>query len=443
VKLKWDKLLSNKRKLKKEKNTDNRSHFQKDYDKIIFSNAFRRLGRKTQVHPFGGHNDHVHVRLTHSLEVSSVGRSFGYKLTEFLLEQNQFPQKRDINDISTIIQVACLGHDIGNPPFGHAGEFAIRDWFGNNKNYLKKLKTAQQNDFLLFEGNAQGFRIVTNLEYDSQNGLNLTYASLASLVKYPWCSDTKQAKMKQKFNILQSSKDDFYEIFENLGLISKKGFIRHPLSYLMEVADDICYRIVDTEDAVEMGILTFAQGVEILESVIRLSQKEFDYKQINLSNPSQIMSKLRSKAINVLINITFDEFVKKYKNIMHGDFDTTLLDSAKEDSEFRDVFEMIDEIMKNRVFATKDKVQIELGGYEIIKILLDVFVEAVCDLETNKEKISYKNKKLLNLIGSEKPTTKDSYYTKLLKITDYISGMTDDYATNLANRLHGRFDRWM
>ena len=203
--MKWCALLSQKRLNKHDDgiHLDARSQYHKDYDRIVFSSAFRRMGRKTQVHPLAN-NDHIHTRLTHSIEVGSVGRSLGLIIGEFLKQQGDLPADISPQEIGAIVQAACLAHDIGNPPFGHAGEFAIRHWFNENRQHLAQLNAAELNDLAIFEGNAQGFRVVANTENHYNNGgLHLTYATLGTLMKYPWFSDNPIAAQQGKFNFFQ------------------------------------------------------------------------------------------------------------------------------------------------------------------------------------------------------------------------------------------------
>jgi dGTPase len=449
---KWEKLLTNKRlgeEYPKKTGEDIRSDFQKDYDRIIFSNSFRRLGKKTQVHPLAK-NDHIHSRLTHSLEVSSVGRSLGLKAGNLLRKKGDLPENYNESDIATIVQVASLAHDIGNPPFGHAGEYAIRHWFqSEGKKYLKPLNKEQKNDFRLFEGNAQGFRIVTQLEEKyMKGGMRLTYASLGTLVKYPWCSYSTKAIDKQKFNIFNSEKEIFKKIFEELSLKScNHVYKRHPLSYLMEAADDICYGILDIEDAVELSIVSYDKAKDILCDIIKLEPnrkvkktycKELDK---NLTKRRGI-GKLRAKAINSLIELVFEEFENEYDCIVNGEYDGSLLDGIKrKNPEIKEIFKKIKKINQENIFAERRKIEIEIGAYEIISILLKNLSECVLLLERVKkiENLPFKYKRILDLMGEEHPTEKNSYYENLLKVTDYVSGMTDNYATYVANQFSGKF----
>ncbi|MGL6250217.1 MAG: dGTP triphosphohydrolase, partial [Billgrantia desiderata] len=243
-----------------------RSPFHKDHDRIVFSGSFRRLGRKTQVHPLTD-NDHIHTRLTHSLEVGCVGRSLGMIVGELLRER--LPKWITPADLGVIVQAACLGHDIGNPPFGHAGEYAIRDWFkraeADGSGLLEGLSERERADLLTYEGNAQGFRIVTQIEYNQfRGGMRLTAATLGTLLKYPWT--VEHGGSAGKFGCYQSERPLLEDVTRCLGLLPRgEGrWCRHPLAWLVEAADDICYALLDLEDGLEMGILRFEEVAEVL-----------------------------------------------------------------------------------------------------------------------------------------------------------------------------------
>ena len=281
-----EKLLSKKRNKGTEISIDKdeeiyRSSFHKDYDRLIFSNSFRRLSRKTQVHPLSK-NDHIHNRLTHSLEVASVGRSLGLKAGEFL--KKKYPQV-EINpyDIAYIIQTACLAHDIGNPPFGHAGEEVIKEWFIRNKeqDFLKELSENEISDFQHLDGNAQSFRIVTQLENNLSNGgMRLTFATLGTLIKYPYSSSECKSLGKSKFNFFQSEKEFFEFLFTKLDLKIENDYLRHPFSYLMEVSDDICYGLLDLQDAFELKLITLTDIEKIFILLCGKKETKRTYKNI-------------------------------------------------------------------------------------------------------------------------------------------------------------------
>jgi dGTPase len=299
--MQWETLISPVRLwLEDENELDScKNQFSRDYDRVLFSGAFRRLGKKTQVHPLAS-NDHIHNRLTHSLEVASVGRSLGLSVGDKIKEE--LPATFTPFDLGQIVQAACLAHDIGNPPFGHAGEEAIRSWFTTKPELLSDFSDDQKDDFLNFEGNAQSFRIVTKLENNSnEGGMRLSYSTLATLLKYPWT--TKEIKKIKKYSCFQSEKDLLSKVSDRVGLIKQDEFhyCRHPLAFLAEAADDICYRILDIEDAHELSILTFEEVKEILSP---LCQDDKDYKKIvdsDVYSPRRKISYLRGKSISKLL----------------------------------------------------------------------------------------------------------------------------------------------
>lgn len=329
----WEKLLSKKRdwgnKLYEADKKEDvyRSSFHRDYDRIIFSNSFRRLSNKTQVHPLSK-NDHVHDRLTHSLEVASVGRSLGLRAGELLQIRD-----KSINpyDIAYIVQTACLAHDIGNPPFGHAGEEVIKEWFKKNKrkNFLKGLSKKERNDFQHLDGNAQSFRIVTKIENSiGKGGMRLTFATLGTLVKYPYTSDECKRTKKSKFNFFQSERDFADDLFSELGLKEKDGrYRRHPLSYLMEASDDICYGLLDLQDAIELNVITLKDTKKIFKSLCRKEDFEETYK-------SKTMSDLNK--VSKLVALSMDRLARHVMVVFEKNFDN--LNSQKQPSDLIELF---------------------------------------------------------------------------------------------------------
>jgi len=428
-------LFSTKR---KEKTTlSMRKDFERDYDKVIFSDAFRRLNAKTQVFPFmrfdqSTRNDNIHTRLTHSLEVSSVGRSLGFGFGKILKERGE---NIEPYEVAVLTQVACLIHDLGNPPFGHMGEFAIREWFSNEgSKYLEDLDESMRYDFLLFEGNAQGFRFVTKMD-DSyvENGMNLTFASLASIVKYPWISSDERAKKKKKFHIFYSEREIFEEVFNDLGLKKDDMFIRHPVSFLMEAADDLCYRILDIEDGVELGILSYEEAKAVLFKVIKLKYNNFEINESLSKN--QKIAQLRGAAISSLTYLVFEEFKQNLEKILNGEFQQDLLSSLKENNKVvLDILEGVNNIYR-KLFNSKS--EIELGSYELIVVLLRTFVDAVYKFHHNK--IGYNEELAIKLLGNFAPLKENSYFENLHRVMDFIAGMTDNYSLYLANQLRGNF----
>lgn len=432
---KWGMLLSAKRfKKSNSEQADTRNEFHKDYDRIIFCSAFRRLGKKTQVHPLSK-NDHIHTRLTHSLEVSSVGRSLGQKFGEYLHERKELPGTITSQDIAAIVQVACLAHDIGNPPFGHAGEYAIRHWFKENINKLCLTDRHELNDFLYFEGNAQGFRVVTQIENRRlQGGLNLTYATLGALVKYPWLSSCELAEYKRKFNFFKSEEEIASEIFGELGLVNNETNLisRHPLSYLMEGADDICYKVLDIEDGLELGLLRYEEVEGLL---VKLAGREYEPNRIEEGwSDRRKIYYLRSRAIKNLINEVLKICKDNYDDILRSEFQGDLISRISGD--IADGIVMAKELTNKNIFLCKRKIQLELGAYETISTILEALIDSVNEHKRGGN-ISFKSERIMDLIGRRYYDEKASHYENYMLITDQVSGMTDDYASYIAGQLRG------
>lgn len=349
-KMKWGRLLVEKRFHHPNNNGEEkngRSQFEKDIDKITFSSAFRRLGRKTQVHLLS-ENDHIHTRLSHSLEVASVGRSLGVMVGQWL-EDNKEKKKIELPDkfppskIGEIVEAACLAHDIGNPPFGHAAEEAIRKWFQENINDNKELNDTEQRDLKNFDGNAMAFRVVTYKEYyEKEGGMRLTYPTLGALMKYPWTSHF--AKKDHKFSCFKTEYGNFCEIAKELGLIEKQHnisnsqaeYARHPLAYLVEAADDICYRVLDIEDAIELNLLSekYLEDQNFVEflnekKALREEQQRLLKDNISLRIKNGL---LRGKMINLMIEEIFKAFENNYERIMEGSLDSSLMSKTNNDS---------------------------------------------------------------------------------------------------------------
>jgi len=440
-----EKLLSKKRyknnkMIADEKEEKYRSSFHKDYDRLIFSNSFRRLSKKTQVHPLSK-NDHVHNRLTHSLEVASVGRSLGLKAGEFL--DKKYPDK-GINpyDIAYIIQTACLAHDIGNPPFGHAGEEVIKEWFTKNKEkyFLKGLTEDEILDFQHLDGNAQSFRIVTQLENNSFNGgMRLTFSTLGALIKYPYSSSFCKKSGKSKFNFFQSEKDFFKILFKELGLIKEDGkYKRHPFSYLMEASDDICYGLLDLQDAVELNIIRINDIKEIFNL---LSGEENTKETFNNEKFSDIQktSKLIAISINNLAIHTMEIFENNFDDIVNDKLKENDLIKLFTDEKLKTGISEAKEFAKNNIFNEKRKIELELGAYNIIETLLNSLILATYELYKirDENKLSFRNKRALALMGEDKPSKDDNLYSMYQRVIDYIVGMTDNHAKYIANQLNG------
>lgn len=429
--LNWETLLSATRFGHPASLDPNRSDFHRDYDRIIFSTAFRRLGRKTQVHPFSV-NDHVHSRLTHSIEVSSVARSLA--ITVFNEIKNEFPKNFNAYHLGTIAQSSALAHDIGNPPFGHAGEAAIRDWFKKNRDSapLRDFSDKEMKDFENFDGNAQGVRILSKLEYHFlDGGMRLTYPTVASMMKYPYlsCYGTPAS-------LFQTEADDYRAMAYVLGIPEMENgkWMRHPLSYLVEAADDICYCILDVEDAIELGILQFADVRNMFEYLCG-PQVDID-KEYNESgqNFRDFLSSVRGLAVQNLIDDVAQVFVNHYPEIMNGELRGTLLDLA--DSDAVNGIRIAKRLGRERIYPDRRKTELEVGSYTTLSTVLDAFVSGVYEFR-KFGKSSYRASRIVRLIGQAKigqsVTPLEAYH----QVLDFVSGMTDNYASYLARQISG------
>lgn len=435
--MEWPKLLSSKR-LGIEDTTQfdepGRSVFHKDCDRIVFSSSFRRLGKKTQVHPLA-ENDHIHTRLTHSIEVASVGRSLGINIGEMI--QDQLPSHITPANIGQIVQAACLAHDIGNPPFGHAGEEAIKSWFKQPKTdiLLQDLEEHEKFDFCNFEGNAQGFRVVSQLEYYiCEGGMRLTYASLAAMLKYPWTS--RETTKVSKFSCFRSEEEILQKIAEQVGLIKVDDYkyCRHPLAFLTEAADDICYRILDLEDAHEMRILTFNEILDILKPLCGDDPNlERVLDSSNMSNRRK-MSYLRAKSIGNAIQEVARVFVNNLNEILDGKSQRELISICSD--EVRKPLDKAKSIARDRIFNHPRKIELEIGSYTTLGVLLETFCNAVRE-QVMGRKLSFRSERILSMMGVNAPKKGESLYYSYMRVMDYISGMTDSYATHMAKQIGG------
>ena len=429
--LDWETLLSATRYSHPSSPDPNRSEFHKDYDRIVFSTAFRRLGRKTQVHPFSI-NDHVHSRLTHSIEVSSVGRSLAISVYNRI--RDTLPKHLNEQQFGTIVQSACLAHDIGNPPFGHAGEAAIRDWFMNHRDSeaFQGLSDREMADFLNFDGNAQGHRILSKLEYHFlDGGMRLTYATIGAMVKYP-----RIAEHGIPTSIFSTEAELYRETCRTLGLPEKEDGVwtRHPLSFLMEAADDICYSILDVEDAIELGILGFA---DVRDLFILLCNHEVDVDEEfreQQGNFRDFLSSIRGRAIQNLIEDIAQVFTDHYGQIMKGELDKSLLDLSKSDP-VRGI-RMAKRLGRERIYPDRRKTELEVGSYTTLSTVLEAFIPGVHSYRKSGIQ-SYRAERIVRLMGKSKidaaPTPAEAYH----QVLDFVSGMTDNYATYLARQIGG------
>ena len=441
--MKWEQLLSLKRqgdtsKRLRIEQDDTRLGFEVDYDRIIFSSAFRSLQDKTQVIPLSK-TDFVHTRLTHSLEVSVVGRSIGRLVGKKIIEK--YPHLQTIhgfqmNDFGAIVAAAALAHDIGNPPFGHSGEKAIGEYFsiGNGKQFKEQLTTKQWQDLIDFEGNANGFSVLTSSRPGIEGSLRLSYATLGAFTKYPKESLPKKPTSNiadKKYGFFQSDKDFFQEVAEELGMISNKsrediGYERHPLAFLVEAADDICYTIIDFEDGINLGLVSedFA-----LEYLIKLVKNTIDTgKYQTLTTKEDRISYLRALAIGNLINDAVRVFLENEETILNGKFHFALMDKSQYKAQMDDIIKLS---VKN-IYQSKEVIEKELSGYQIINNLLDKFITAYNN--NHEGKATNYDKLLLKILPEKHHIEKESLYERLLHICHFVSMLTDSKAL-LFNKL--------
>jgi dGTPase len=424
-------------------NNDNeRSEFERDRNKIIFAPCFRSLQNKTQLFP-APHNDFIHNRLTHSLEVAEVGKSLGNLVAKRIITNNvETGLMPDFaKDVADIISASCLLHDVGNPPFGHAGEDAISSYFKDNQAYLKKkLSLGVINQLAHFDGNAQTLRIISN-----SNSLNLTLATVATVIKYPTVYD-KNSFYGVKHSVFNSELPLLYQAFEGCKIIKSVRhpniFVRHPLVFLMEAADDICYRLLDLEDAHKIGLVSYLEAERLLVQIInsRRSDLSFVYDSLAFLSIEDKFARLRSYVINILINEAVNRFIEYYDDIMSGDYTRLIIDGKLyglidmliyEQSELSDALQEINKYVQQNAYLHPPVVEIELAGYEILGFLLEQFVSAV--IEQN----SKRHDKLLQLLPEGALRSGMDTSQRVMAVIDYLSGMTDRFAYGLYRKLKG------
>lgn len=420
-----------------------RTDFQRDFDRIVFSSAFRRLQDKTQVFPLSN-NDNVRTRLTHSLEVACVGRTLGTKVGHSIIQRHDlkgvYPP-----DVGAIVAAACLAHDIGNPPFGHAGEDAIRSWFETSmtgRAILDALPEARREDFLRFEGNAQGFRLTARLQSpDNRGGMQLTCATLGTAAKYPrasWLAGPSPAGIAfRKFGFFQDDGDLFAELADQLGLpaAGQGAWLRHPLAYLVEAADDICYRIIDIEDAFRLNQLDY----ELVRSLLLplAGDGEVRRKLDRIVRPRDRVEYLRAKAIGQVIDEVHQCFMAHEEALLSGEFRTELLDIIPAAA----AMQALKTCAEERVYISHPVVEVAAAGFEVLGGLLQTFVTTVNDIAERGDWASPKSRMLIHLIpeqflGPGRIPDPD-LYRRVLGITDFVSGMTDSYAVTLFKKITG------
>ena len=440
----WEQLLSLKRfgdtqKRDRIAQDETRLGFDVDFDRIIFSSAFRSLQDKTQVIPLS-ETDFVHTRLTHSLEVSVVGRTLGRRVGKVLLERhpNLATLGYTFNDFGAIVAAASVTHDIGNPPFGHSGEKAIGEYFktGNGAKYKDQLTEKEYQDLIDFEGNANGFKILTESREGVSGGLRLSYATLGAFLKYPKESLPKKPTTHiadKKYGVFQSEKKAFLEVVEDLGMLQKSttaiSFYRHPLAYLVEAADDICYTIIDFEDGINLGLI---EEEFALEYMIKLVKDTIDSKKYHsLKHKTDRVSYLRALAIGVLINEAVDIFLANEEAILEGAFEKSLLEKCKYEAQINDILK----ISFAKIYKSTEVVEKEVAGYRIIADLLDVFVTALNN--TFDGNPSNFDALVLNLLPEEYKTESVHLYDRIMKVCSYVSRISDSYAIRMHKKLTG------
>ncbi|MFP9114028.1 deoxyguanosinetriphosphate triphosphohydrolase [Flavobacterium sp. RHBU_3] len=444
--MQWEQLLSLKRqgdttkRLRREQD-DTRLGFEVDYDRIIFSSAFRSLQDKTQVIPLSK-TDFVHTRLTHSLEVSVVGRSLGRLVGKKIIEKHPYLAEvhgYQPNDFGAIVAAAALAHDIGNPPFGHSGEKAIGEYFknGNGFKYRAHLKDKEWQDLIEFEGNANGFSLLTATRPGIEGGLRISYATLGAFMKYPKESLPKKPTSKiadKKYGFFQADKESFQDVAQDLGLIPNKsgddiGFERHPLAYLVEAADDICYTIIDFEDGINLGLISEDYALEYLIKLVKDNVQVEKYK--SLTTKEDRISYLRALAIGSLINDAVSVFMENEEAILAGKFPYALTDRGSYTAQMKDIINIS---IKN-IYQSREVVEKEVMGYRIINTLLDAFCTAYNNkfegVESNYDKL------ILKLLPEKFITDKMTVYERLLHISHFVSTLTDGNAVLLYNTVTG------
>jgi dGTPase len=442
----WEQLLSLKRygdtnkRLRKEQD-ETRLGFEVDYDRVIFSSEFRSLQDKTQVIPLS-QTDFVHTRLTHSLEVSVVGRSLGRKVGLKLLEK--YPHLQSIhgyqaNDFGAIVAAAALAHDIGNPPFGHSGEKAIGEFFknGNGKKFKALLTDKEYQDLCDFEGNANGFKILTESRQGREGGLRLSYATLGAFMKYPKESLPKKPTSHiadKKYGFFQSEKEAFMDVANELGLIKRNqtndlSFSRHPLTYLVEAADDICYTIIDFEDGINLGLISEEYALEYLINLVRATINKDNYNA--LTNTEDRISYLRALAINTLINETVELFMTHEEAILNGEFSKALLDVSKYQAQIKDIIKLSIE----KVYQSKEVIDKEIAGFRIINDILNVFTDAI--YKQHKGELSSYNQLILKALPKIVQQNHSNLYESLLSICNYVAKLSDSNAMLTYKKISG------
>lgn len=440
--MEWNKLISAKRfGLEDKVNTNNehlRSQFQRDYDRLIFSSPFRRLQNKTQVFPLPG-RIFVHNRLTHSLEVASVGRSLGNIASSYIKKDMGVDNSKLIDEIGTIVSTACLAHDLGNPPFGHSGEEAISSFFRDGKGQkLKQYVSEEQwTDLTNFEGNANALRVLTHtFNGRREGGFGISYSTLASVVKYPF--NSMNSPKGKKYGFFQSERETYIKIAKELGInpldIDKDIYARHPLVYLVEAADDICYQIMDIEDAHKLNILSTDLTKELLfnyfdEVIDKDRLKTIDNTFKVVTDKNEQIAFLRATVIGKLSDECSEAFWRNSKSILNGEYKTTLIKDINLKSV--NAYRECTKLATTEIYHTKPVVEIQIAGFKILGTLLDEFTQAILNPDR------FYSKHILSLIPNQFDMNKNDIYSQIQSVVDHVSGMTDPYALDLYRTIKG------
>ena len=437
----WQQLISNMRLGQEHRHPerhDDRTEFKRDYDRLIFSAPFRRLQNKTQVFPLPG-SIFVHNRLTHSLEVASVGMSLGNDVTQQLLIRHPELRNSLLPEIGQIVATACLAHDMGNPPFGHSGEKAIQSFFteGPGQCLQRKVNPAFWSDITHFEGNANAFRLLTHqFQGRRPGGFVMTYSTLASIVKYPFSS--LAAGKKGKFGFFETEKDLYVRVADELGLIrlSAEGeplrYARHPLVWLVEAADDICYEIMDFEDAHKLKIISYEETSRMLLSFFDEERQQSLLQRIieeGVTDPNEKVVYLRACVIGLLESECVRVFVDHEEEILSGTFEGSLIDHISDLP--REAYRQCSQLSVERIYRSKPVLDVELSGYQIIQTLMEQFIEAAVHPER------FYSRQLIGRVSSQYHVRDPELETRLMAVIDYISGMTDVYALDEYQKISG------
>jgi dGTPase len=439
--MKWIQLISNKRLGQEHKHAerhDDRSEFKRDYDRLIYSAPFRRLQNKTQVFPLPG-SIFVHNRLTHSLEVSSLGQSLGNDICVLLKKKHPELTNTLFEEIGTIVSAACLAHDMGNPPFGHSGEKAIQTYFTEGRGAIlkEKLSPGFWDDITHFEGNANAFRLLTHrFRGRREGGFVMTYSMLASIVKYPFSSDL--AGKHGKFGFFISEKESYRKVAEELGIKCEQNqngtlkYARHPLVYLVEAADDICYEIMDIEDAHKLKILSFEETKDLLLGFFEEETQQDILKRIQEEGVSDLNEQvvyMRACVIGKLERECVNTFVEHEEEILNGEFEGSLIKNISKLP--RDAYKHCTEVSVQKIYNSKPVLDIELSGYKIMETLMNVFISAAINPER------FYSQQLIKRVSSQYDIHSKDLETRIMAIIDYISGMTDIYALDIYQKING------